>query len=99
MNLFRRKYFLALGFVAAFVFFSFSLGGEFLHDRIHHHATQAQHDDCPVYQLLGQVFLLVVAVAFSAALVRVTCIGCPPANFFLHPPYTLPFLRAPPVSL
>ena len=99
MNFFRSKFFLALAFAAAFFFLSLSLGGEFLHEHAHHHATKAEHDDCAVYQLLVQTFLLAVAVAFAFAVCRLLYGLTADTKVFSLQKYLLPLLRAPPVSL
>ncbi len=96
---FRNKLFLAIAFFAFSVFLPVTLGGEYLHQHIHHHASKASHDDCPVYQLLAQAFLFVVAVVFG--LQKFCTISYIPANevFISRQKYLLPNLRAPPVSL
>lgn len=96
---FRNKLFLALTFLAFSIFLSVSLGGEFLHQHIHHHQTKASHDDCPVYQLLAQAFLFVIAVVFCLQKVCI-CSTVPSEEIFIsRQKYLLPSLRAPPVSL
>jgi len=96
---FRNNFFLAFVFFTASLFLSISLGGEFLHQHIHHHASKASHDDCPVYQLLAQAFLFVVAAAFGlqeACIYRTAAID---EIFISRQKHFLPGLRAPPVSL
>jgi hypothetical protein len=66
MNILKQKIFLSFAFAASLFFFSVFLGGEFLHSRIHHHATQQEQGDCPVYQLAAQVLLFAMAAAFVA---------------------------------
>ena len=96
---FRNKFLLAFAFLAASIFLSVSLGGEFLHQNTHHHQTKASHDHCLVYQLLAQMFLFVVSALF-----------CLQRNFngqfsvfdevvIFRQKYLLPGLRAPPISL
>ena len=58
MNFFKNKFFFLLAFAAAAVFLSISLGGEFLHEHIHHHATEKEHDECPIHQLALQLFFV-----------------------------------------
>ena len=60
MNIFKGKYFFSLAFLAASFFLSIALGGEYFHERIHHHATQEEHDECPLYQLAVQLILFVM---------------------------------------
>jgi hypothetical protein len=99
MNFFKNKYFLSLAFIAAVFFLSVSLGGEFLHDHIHHHESQKEHDDCPVYQLALQLiiptlffaFALPVFVQQKISLIRKVS----PLSIYC----AFPSPRAPPVSL
>ncbi len=73
MKFFKNIIFLGLAFAASVFFLYLSLGGDFLHERLHHHATQAEHNDCPVHQLSAQWLLsgvtlvLVVSVVFHQA--------------------------------
>lgn len=64
MKFFKHKILLGFVFAAAVFFLSLSLGGEFLHEHIHHHATHAEYNDCPVYQLTAQWLLAGVVIAF-----------------------------------
>ena len=75
MNFFKNKCLLPVAFSAVMFFLSVSLGGEFLHDQIHHHATQDEHGDCPLYQLAVQLFFAVI-FAFTAPVlcVEVFCL-------------------------
>jgi len=96
---FRNNFLLTLAFLAFSVFLFVSLGGEFLHERIHHHESRAEQDDCPVYQLLAQVFLFVIVVVFGLQKVCI-CRAIPVNEIFIScQRYLLPNLRAPPVSL
>jgi hypothetical protein len=64
-NILKQKIFLSLAFAASLFFFSVFLGGEFLHSRIHHHATQQEQNDCPFYQLAAQVLLFALVTVFA----------------------------------
>jgi hypothetical protein len=99
MNHFRNKFFLTLTLLAASIFLSVSLGGEFLHKNIHHHQDTASQDECPVSHLLAQLFLFVVAAVFVVQKVNISSIV--PANeIFIFPnKFLFPSLRAPPISL
>ncbi len=96
---FRNKFFLAFAFLAFSIFLSVSLGGEFLHQRIHHHESKASHDACPAYQLLAQAFLFVVAAAFGLQEACMDRTAAVDEIFISRQQYLLPGLRAPPVSL
>ena len=65
MNIFKKKISLSFALVASLFFFSVFLGGEFLHNHIHHHGTQQEQNDCPFYQLATQILLFAVAVSFA----------------------------------
>ena len=99
MNFFKNKYFLALAFVAAVFFLSVSLGGEFLHQNIHHHESKASHDNCPVFQLLAQAFLFVVAAVFGLQEIFSGNLPVFDEVVISRQKYLLPSLRAPPGSL
>ncbi len=96
---FRNKLFLAFTFLAFSLFLSVSLGGEFLHHRIHHHENKASHDDCPVYQLLAQAFLFVIAAVVGLQEACIDRTAVVNEIFISRQQYLLPSLRAPPVSL
>ncbi len=99
MNFFKNKYFLSLAFVAAALFLSVSLGGEYFHDHIHHHTTQEQHDDCPVYQLAIQLITFTVAFAFVLPIFFRQSFSLIREVPFLRICCALSSPRAPPVSL
>ncbi len=96
---FRNNLVLALAFLAAAVFLSFSLGGDFLHQSIHKHATQASHDECPLYQILVQAIFLFVVVSWGLSKVCLYTVPVPQCLPVFRQKYLLPGLRAPPVSL
>ena len=95
---FRNNFFLAFTFLAASIFLSASLGGEFLHQHIHHHQTHASHDACPVFQLLSLAFLFVIAVLFGLQKVCISNDISVNKIFVSRQKYLLPSLRAPPIS-
>ena len=96
---FRNKFLLAFAFLAASIFLSVSLGGEFLHQNTHHHQTKASHDHCLVYQLLAQMFLFVIAVVFCALNIKFVPTIVSNEIVVSRKKYLLPSLRAPPASL
>ena len=96
---FRNKILLAFAFLATSIFLSVSLGGEFLHQNIHHHESKASHDNCPVYQLLVQAFLFVVAVLFSPQEIFNGKLPLLDEVVISRQKYLLPSLREPPISL
>ena len=95
----RNKFFFAFAFLAASIFLSASLGGEFLHQHIHQHQTKSSHDDCPLYQLLVQAFLFAVALALGLQESIFESTAVSNKVLISRPQYLLPRLRAPPVSL
>ncbi len=99
MVLLRNKIFLFLALGVAAFLLSLSVGGEFLHDHIHHHATQEAHDDCPVYQLMTQFFIFVVVIPIFFAFVSFVNIFILPESFTSNLSFNLPHLRAPPITL
>ena len=99
MICFRNKVFFTVALLAASVFLSVSLGGEFFHQNIHYHQSKASHDSCPVYQLLAQAFLFFVALAFVLKEVNVSSIVIADEILISRPKHLRPQLRAPPSSL
>ncbi|MBP9855138.1 MAG: hypothetical protein KBD53_09770 [Candidatus Omnitrophica bacterium] len=94
-----KKFSLILALLAIFSFVAISIGGEFLHSKIHHHQTQPSHDKCFISQLQAQLLILFVTllavlftkvISFSIVLYQIII----PSSHF-----NLPSLRAPPVSL
>jgi hypothetical protein len=95
----RHKFFLSVALLATSIFLSVSLGGEFFHQKVHHHESKAAHDDCPVHQLLVQAFLFAVAIAFSVRPAKVFSVVSLKQTSFSSVQYLQPPLRAPPISL
>ncbi len=44
--------------IACFVFIALSSGGDFLHNKIHHHTTQSSHDNCSLSVLQSSAALI-----------------------------------------
>ncbi len=99
MKFFRHKFFLALAFFTAFFFLSISVGGEFFHEQVHHHQTKDSFDECPLHQILVQVFTFAVAAVFVLPKIYTAYIALIPAVIVSRFKYLLPVLRAPPASL
>ncbi len=99
MNFFKNKYFLSLAFVAVVFFLSVSLGGEYLHERIHHHTTQEEHDECPVYQLALQLILFTIIFAVTIPVFFQQSFSLIHEVFPVRLCCELSSPRAPPVSL
>jgi len=99
MKFFKNKYFLSLAFVAAAFFLSVSLAGEFFHERIHHHTSQEEHDDCPVYQLGLQLIIYTVVFAFVPPIFFQQSFNVIREVFSFRICCELSNPRAPPVSL
>ncbi len=95
----KNKLLFALLLLATFSFVFFSTGGEFLHSKIHHHHTQSSNDQCPVYQLLAQVFIALSAFVFAAFSPIISRSMRRSSEFVFQSLHNLPNLRAPPVSL
>ena len=97
--MFKLKKNFILGFLllAALSLISISVGGEFLHRRIHHHTNQVSHDECFIYQLQVQVFLflaffrLALLLQVHSYIVRIYQV------FLFKFCHLIPPLRAPPV--
>ncbi len=99
MQSLKNKVFLFLVLGAAAFLLSLSLGGEFLHGRMHHHISQEEHDDCQVYQLMTQLFTFVAVIPIFFAFISFVHICILPQDFIQSFSVALPALRAPPVSL
>jgi hypothetical protein len=69
MKFFKNKILLGFAFAAAVFFVSISLGGDVLHGHIHHHSSQTESNDCPVYQLAAQWLLSGITYAFVVPVV------------------------------
>ena len=95
----KNKLGFLLLFFALFGFVFLSVGGEFLHSQIHHHNTQASHDQCALYVFQVQLFIALLAViaAVSRRIQRyvVNAVQVLSSQSQIN----LPYLRAPPVSL
>lgn len=98
MTQLRNKFVLALGLCAALLVLSFTIGGEFLHQAIHHHESQAAHEDCPFSQLLVQAIIFAAVVGLTFPALAQSCVP-PSFSVVSHRFYLLPNLRGPPVSL
>lgn len=99
--MFRVKKNLVLGLLllAALSFTSISVGGEFFHNRIHHHADQSSRDECFLTQLQVQVFTALAAI-FVALLIKFQTYVVPVRRTVVKKFYrVIPNPRAPPVSL
>ena len=94
----RNKTFLALLFLAAVSFLSFSVGGELLHAAVHHHPDQDSYDQCLMTQLQAEMLCLVAA--FTLFLCAYSIIRIVPLVEVVSRPvlHGLPPLRAPPLS-
>lgn len=97
MTALRNKIVLLLAFFAAAVFLAISTGGEFLHDHLHHHTTQEEHNDCPVYQLALQFTLVTPIFALALALLPKQQIVSLRRIFLFRICCAFPALRAPPL--
>ena len=94
----KNKPAITLLLLALISFVCISVGGEFLHEIIHHHKDEASHDQCFISQLLVQVFTIQAAVilvlsfllleyfqkAYQAPVFQICC--------------NLPYSQAPPIS-
>ena len=94
----KNKLTLTLLVLALCGFVFISVGGEFLHDIIHHHKDQDSHDQCPVSQLVVQSFTIQAAIVLALSLLLLE---------YLKKAYQIPVFqaccnlthsRAPPVS-
>ena len=88
----NNKWFVVLMCLTVFGFVFFTIGGEFLHNHLHHHAPQTSRDQCPFYQLQTQLFVAVsyiITALFLKTLSRL---------FFTYQTVLLPFCRKLPDS-
>lgn len=99
MSKHKNKLSLVLAFLAVVTFAAVSLGGNFLHTKIHHHQDQSSREECPVSQLQAQVLIALPAVLL-AVFFRVAFRSTKThQESVVQSLYSLPPLRAPPVSL
>ena len=82
--------------LAALSFTGFSLGGEFLHNKIHHHSDQASHDACPVYQLQTRSSIVVFALILALFATFKTYAAQAHKVFFAQSYLDFPHLRGAP---
>ncbi len=93
----RKHLCLGLALLALFSFCLLFLGGNFLHNHIHHHDTSQSLEECPFSQLLTQSLLLLIVLLTALVLKN------RPFSFTTVPPFVskthqfFPNLRAPPV--
>ena len=99
--MFKRENKLALFLVILAIcsFAVISLGGEFLHNRIHHHSDQPSHDECSFSLLLTQAVIAAIAVIIFAITKFTPYLISSYSLFVFQPSHNLPNLRAPPVVL
>lgn len=94
----KNKLSLVFFLLAFFCFFSIALGGEFLHNKIHHHQDQVSHDQCFIAQLQAQVLTIhcaiILALFFLSAFYLIT--SCLTPVFQIR--FNLPYSHAPPLS-
>ena len=95
----KNKLAIALLFLAVLSFVSISVGGDFLHDKIHHHKDQASHDECSISQLLVQVFTIQAAVILALSFLLVEYLRRTYKVSIFQVCYNLPYSHAPPISL
>ena len=99
LSFFKNKQSILFAFGAALFLCIATLGGEYFHEHLHHHATASSHDDCYIYQLQAQLFLFVAAI-LAGLFASFICDQFQPSSFI--PRLALQTLRnprAPPVSL
>ena len=99
--MFKHNSKLAIVFLllAVFSFVFFSVGGEFLHSKIHHHKDRASGDQCFFSQLLAQVFTVQAAVILAFSFLAATYLIKAYQVSVFQFCYNLPYYHAPPVSL
>lgn len=85
-----------LAFLAFFTFALVSIGGEAVHDKIHHHQDRSSGEQCPVSLLQAQALIalpaILLALFFRVAFRSIKTYQ----ESFGVPYYSLPPLRAPP---
>lgn len=94
----KNKVSLVLLFLAVLSFAFFSVGGEFLHSKIHYHKNQYSHDQCFIYQLQVQVLTLQCAIILALFLQFASYLIKFYQIFVFQPHYNLPYSHAPPIS-
>lgn len=93
----KNKFILGLLFAAILGLAIFTIGGEYLHSRIHHHESQDAQQQCPVFRFKAQA--LTVFVTLSVALffkVIASCFILDVQPFTFQSNNLLPEFRAPP---
>jgi len=95
----KNKLALTLLLLALLGFVFISLGGEFLHDIIHHHKDQDSHDQCFVSQLIVQAFTIQATVILTLALLLLEYFKKTFQVPIFQTRYNLPYSQAPPVLL
>ena len=93
----KKKLIIVFLFLALASLLSFSIGGEFLHNYLHHHKDQGSHDNCSISQLQVQAFI-VVGVIFITFLIKITLpVAVAHRLFVIKPHRVIPFSHAPPI--
>ena len=95
----KNKLAFPLVFLAIIGFLSISVGGEFLHNKIHHHKNESSHNQCPIYQLQAQVLVALGGITLALFLQIGLHFTETDQRFVFQSLHNLSNLRAPPVSL
>lgn len=96
-RLFNNKFALALLLMGALGFFAVRIGGEYLHNKIHHHHDAESQQQCPIHLLLVQSFILVASAFASIKIARAFTLPKLYQSFVSNAHFVLPSLRAPPI--
>jgi hypothetical protein len=97
MSIQRFKHFYLLPFLGLVLFLGFHLGGQYLHEKLHHHENRAAQEECPVFQLIVQSVLLAGIFALVHRIFFAVLASCVPVLVLRSQVPGLPLLRAPPV--
>lgn len=99
MDHLKNRSWFCLAFIAAALFLAVFLGGEFTHERIHHHADKQEKSSCSFYQLSAQALLFLVVTAFAVPVFRSHVISVTREVYPLSIWRAFASPRAPPVVL
>lgn len=94
---FKNKFGLAILLFGLLGFATISIGGEYLHNKIHHHHDVESQQQCPIHQLLVQFFILAVTALAAIQIEKNFLLPKLYHLFISKVHFVLPSLRAPPI--
>jgi len=93
----RKNFGLVILLLAVIGLAVLSVGGDYLHSQIHHHADESSREECPLYRFLVQSLIALVVILGALRLVPAFNSIVPQQPVFFDPAHNTAFPRAPPL--